>query len=106
MEVFAHQRGGQVDDQRQHHQNGGDGEGHVKFALLLGVDVQGHGKGSACVFQAILQVVEIVGEARRIQQRRRLAQNSAHRHNAAGDNSTTVRMTRHFPAPKPNAPSR
>ena len=84
MEVFAHQSGGNVDNQGQHHQYGGDGEGHIKLALLLGVDIQGHGQGSTGALQRLPQAaVQSMGEACCIQQRRRLAQNTAHRQNAA-----------------------
>ncbi|CAN4039898.1 YcxB-like protein domain-containing protein, partial [Dysosmobacter welbionis] len=43
LQLPAHQIGGQVDDQRQQHQNGGDGEGDVCLAPLTGIHIQGHG---------------------------------------------------------------
>ena len=37
----AHQLGGQVDEQREEHEDGRNAEGHVNSARSLGVDVRG-----------------------------------------------------------------
>ena len=96
--------GCQVDDQGQHHQDGGDGESYAELTLFLGVHIQCHGEGCTCAVQSFPEAVQSVGKASGEQQSGGLAQDTAHGQDAAGDD--TVRMPRHLPAPRPKAPSR
>ncbi|CAN3964914.1 Sugar phosphate isomerase/epimerase, partial [Dysosmobacter welbionis] len=63
LQLPAHQIGGQVDDQRQQHQNGGDGEGDVCLAPLTGIHIQGHGQCGGGGFQRSHKVIEHQAEA-------------------------------------------
>ncbi len=66
LKVASRQAGRQIDEQRQHHQDGGDGEGHVELTLLLGVDVQCHRQRGAGGLQRFAQeVVQLQAKARR-----------------------------------------
>ena len=104
--------GGEVDDERQDHQNCRDGKGNVKLALFFGVDIERDGERCAGAGQTVKNAVQRVGKAGSEQQRadsprmRPTLRMQPVMTPSMQPGSTTVRTTRHLPAPSPNAPSR
>ena len=70
--------GGEVDEQGQQHQNGGDGEGHRRLAPFVGVDIQSHRQRGGGGMQGRKKIVEHQTEAGGVQQRRAFPHDPAH----------------------------
>ena len=87
LEISGDCRSRKVDEECQHHQNGGDGKGHTEFALLLGIDVEGNSQSRTGAAKSFDESVQRMGKACGKQQRSRFTQNSAHGQDAAGDDT-------------------
>ena len=63
LEVTRDKLGGEVDDERQDHQNCGNGKGNVKLALFFGVDIERDGERCAGAGKPVENAVQRVGKA-------------------------------------------
>ena len=95
LEVTRDKLGGEVDDERQDHQNCRDGKGNVKLALFLGVDIERDGERCAGAGQTVKNAVQRVGKAGSEQQRGRLAENAPDAQDAAGDDAVDAAGKHH-----------
>ena len=95
LEVTRDKLGGEVDDERQDHQNCRDGKGNVKLALFFGVDIERDGERCAGAGQTVKNAVQRVGKAGSEQQRGRLAENAPDAQDAAGDDAVDAAGKHH-----------
>ena len=79
--------GGEVDEQGQHHEDGGDGEGQRRLPALGGIDVQSHRQGGGGGVQGVEETHQRHAEACRIQQGGTLPHDAADGQNTAGDDA-------------------